>query len=50
MKLLKNVTYIVIHYQCFAKLIKKRRKKLRTTSEFLEMLKNAPAQVKNMTS
>ena len=49
MKLLKNVTYIVIHYQCFAKK-KKRRKKLRTTSEFLEMLKNAPAQVKNMTS
>ena len=29
---------------------KKRRKKLRTTSEFLEMLKNPPAQVKNMTS
>ena len=34
----------------FAKCNKEKKKKLRTTSEFLEMLKNALGQVKNMTS
>ena len=39
-----------LHINVLQNIIKKRRKKLRTTSEFLEMLKNALAQVKNMTS